>query len=158
MHLLGIGHYEQGVTTKDSLQIKDQSELPDYYQLRKLRTAQRRFFREVKPLLQDAPTTDGFMAQCDAVMEWVELKQLEEDYESYSPPTEFPQATTPPPPQNQPSTPSPPQHQPSQTPQASRNRGRPKKVKARGRPRKKHTERSNDSINQDEEIMVPKEM
>ena len=69
MHLIGISNYEQGVTTKASLQIKDQFELPDYFQLRKLRTAQRRFLREVKPLLQDTRTTDGFMTQCDAVME-----------------------------------------------------------------------------------------
>ena len=121
MHLLGIGHYEQGVTTKASLQIKDQSELPDYYQLRKLRTAQRRFFREVKPLLQDAPTTEGFMAQRDAVIEWVELKQFEEDFESYSPPTELHQVTMPPPPQKQP-------HQTSQAPQ---KRGWPKTSKGK---------------------------
>ena len=57
MQLLGIVYYEQGVTTKASLQIKDKSELSEYYQLRKLRTAQRRFLREAKPLLRDAPTT-----------------------------------------------------------------------------------------------------
>jgi len=40
MHLLGIGNYEPGVTTKALLQMKDKAELPDYYQLRKLSTTQ----------------------------------------------------------------------------------------------------------------------
>ena len=57
MHLLGIVYYEQGVTTKASLQIKDKYKLPYYYQIRKLRTAQHRFLRKMKPLLRDAPTT-----------------------------------------------------------------------------------------------------
>ena len=151
MHLLGIGYYEQGVTTNASLQIKGKSELPEYYQLRKLRTAQRWFFWETKPLLQDAPTTEGFMAQRDAVMEWVELKQLAEDFEPHSPPTELQQVTMPPPPQNQ----------PPQSSQASqKQQGRPKKSKGKnqGRPRKKRTELSDESIDQDEEIVEPKDM
>ena len=71
MHLLGISQYEQNVITKASLQIKEKSVLPDYYQLQKLRTAQRRFFT------QDAPTTEGFlMSQCDAVVSYGEQEFL----------------------------------------------------------------------------------
>ena len=88
MHMIGIGRYEKGVTTNAAFQVRDEVALPEYQRHRKLRSAQRRFFRSVKPLLKESPTTNQFRDKVKAVKEWVELQILEEEFKAHYPGTD----------------------------------------------------------------------
>ena len=88
MHMIGIGRYEKGVTTNAAFQVRDEVALPEYQRHRKLRSAQRRFFRTVKPLLKESPTTNQFRDKVKAVKEWVELQILEEEFKAHYPGTD----------------------------------------------------------------------
>ncbi|KAL7533094.1 hypothetical protein ACHAWF_006364 [Thalassiosira exigua] len=82
MYLLRIGKYEKGVTTKASLQLRDCVPPPNLNRERKLRVAQRRLFLSVKPLIKDFVTAKN--KDCiDAVVNWLEMKELEEDPAAY---------------------------------------------------------------------------
>ena len=86
-----IGQYEEeGETIKASLQLKDGVEPPS---LRNLREIQTQFFIDIKPLLK--ATRIEQRDRVKAVMKWVDMMELREEFAAYSPDNKIDDELTP---------------------------------------------------------------
>ena len=83
LHLLRLGKYRKGETTKPSLQLTDYVEPPSC-KSRQIRALQDRLLKAVSPVIKSIrPKTEQFK-KAEAVAEWVRMPELEEDIATYT--------------------------------------------------------------------------
>ena len=83
LHLLRLGKYRKGETTKPSLQLTDYVEPPSC-KSRQIRALQDRLLKAVSPVIKSIrPKTEQFK-KAEAVAEWVRMPELEEDIATYA--------------------------------------------------------------------------
>ena len=86
LHVIRVGRYNKGETVDASHQLTDGINPPP--SSAKLRSAQRTLHRRIKDIIYPIlhSKEDEVRQQLEAVVEWVRLKELEEDVEDYAPP------------------------------------------------------------------------
>ena len=98
LHLLRVGQYEPGECIVASKQLTDGVDPPNFSRERKIRTVQRRLHNSVMPVIQPLlrllKLDPGYLtaieldetAKLKSLVEWVKLKELDEDPQVYDPP------------------------------------------------------------------------
>ena len=93
IHMVRIGPYDPGEVTVASNQLRDGVPPPQFHKKRKLRVAQRRLYDTVHPHTES--TLDEHPEHMNAVIEWLNMVELEEDVRAYGRTTEEPDCRPP---------------------------------------------------------------
>jgi len=83
LHLIRLGKYRDGETTKASLQLTDRVEPPSC-KSRKIRDLQQHLLQTVSPIIKSIRSNSELGKKAAAVAEWVQMPELEEDIQTYA--------------------------------------------------------------------------